>query len=122
MHYPWQAISLLLLLNGLVRSAQAAECTHSESCVYPWGQGATRVEMYNARSAVCGSNLYQQAGQYWVPNNKYGVLTWSGGGSQQVCWDAFQNIIDQCQLGVATTHAHIGVYNYAGIRYQAIDC
>lgn len=119
MHFPQEALSLLVLLGSLITSTQAASCSQSGGCIV--SNGATRDNMYAARQEVCGTNRYQVGGTYGIPG-KDAYLRWGGGGSQQTCWNAFQNIIDQCSLGVSGYHTHAGQYDYNGVYYNAVDC
>jgi hypothetical protein len=121
MHTTFQASSLLFLTSWLITSTNAASCTDSGYfCAFG---GATRDEMYAARQEVCGGplNRWKTSGLYTIPS-KGAYLRWSGVGTQQTCWNAFQNIIDQCHLGDGGVHTHAGQYEYDGVYYNAVDC
>jgi hypothetical protein len=115
-----QASILLVLTSWLTTSAYAASCGGSSTCVQG---GALREQMYAARQEVCGGSLdrWKTPGLYTVPGTK-GYLRWSGVDTQQTCWNAFQNIIDQCHLGNEGIHTHAGQYEYNGVYYNAVDC
>lgn len=117
-------LTSVLLLAGLLASpTYAADCTldgttTASFCLQP---GATRSQMYAARQAVCGTNLWQSAGFYAIDGTT-GYLEWNGHDSQQTCWDAFANIIEQCKLGNNGWHYHSGWYDYNGLRFFMQDC
>ncbi len=105
----------LLALLANTRTASAADC---------WGLGddcgifgASDAEAWAARQAFCGDN-------YWQTNQclKSGpvVIQFSnpGANGQQACWDALQNIIEQCERG----NAEGGSYEWNGSTYTMEFC
>jgi hypothetical protein len=117
-HFQQSSPLLPILIGNLIHSTGAATCGSSGSC---WGSGASRDLMYQARQNVCEQGLFYQSGTYNIPG-RIAYLRWSGGGDQQTCWNAFQNIIDQCDLGDSGLHTHSGQYEYNGVYYNAVDC
>lgn len=118
MHYTIPQLSVLLLGSYFITPISAADCSQSASC---FSGGANRDEMYSARQEVCGTDRWKQAGQYGVPGST-GYLRWTGVDTQQTCWNAFDDIINQCDLGDSGLHTHAGQYQYNGVYYNAVDC
>ncbi|KXT04598.1 hypothetical protein AC578_8687 [Pseudocercospora eumusae] len=110
--------AMLFMAACLTIPTFAADCGQSGNC---FSSGATRDNMYAARQEVCGTNRWKKAGHYRVPG-KTGYLRWTGVDTQQTCWDAYDNIINQCKLGDSGVHTHSGQYQYNGVYYNAVDC
>jgi hypothetical protein len=77
--------------------------------------------MSSARKAVCGSDLYKTSGVYNIGGTS-ASFKWTGGGAQQTCLDAFENVFDQCSLGQGGLHTHAGRFDFGSQTYFACDC
>jgi hypothetical protein len=122
MHYPQLAAASLLSLGSFIHSAHAATCSDNAPCILTIGLGgANRDQMNAARAAVCGSDLFKTSGVFDIEGTSAG-LEWTGGGTQQTCFDAFQNNIDQCSLGKSGLHTHLGRFDFGSQTYFARDC
>ena len=118
MHYPQFAAAGLLSLGSFIYSADAATCSDNALCA---SGGANRGQMSSVRKAVCGGDLYKTSGVYNIGGTS-ASLEWTGGGAQQTCLDAFENIFDQCSLGQGGLHTHAGRFDFGSQTYFARDC
>ena len=117
MQFTIPQVSTLLLTIYLTTPTSAADCNQSGPCL---SGGATRDEMYAARQEVCSTDIWKEANRYNVPGTT-GYLRWTGVDVQQTCWDAFDDIINQCHLGDSGFHTHAGQYEYNGFYWNAVD-
>jgi hypothetical protein len=110
-------ITLAAMLSGA--SVLAADCGAYGLCgAVP---ASSRSQLYAARQHVCGdTNSYQNSGSYKAAGG--GALSWPGGNSQQVCWDAFDNILNQCHPEGAGLGYHSGSYEWNGGHYNVKGC
>ena len=109
-------IAVGVMLSGAVVSA--AECGGYGLCgAVP---ASSRNQLYAARQHVCGDGLYKNDGYYHAPGG--GRLSWPGGFDQQRCWDAFENILNQCRPEGAGLGNHSGSYNWYGKLYTVRGC
>ncbi|KAF9690692.1 hypothetical protein EKO04_011555 [Ascochyta lentis] len=85
----------------------AAECRGWSTC----NSGvSSRNQLYQARQHVCGdTDLYKNDGEWHASGG--GGVKWPGGNSQQICWDAFENILNQCRPEGTGTKNHSGSWN-----------
>jgi len=109
-------VAASVMFSGAVVSA--AECSCYGLCTP--GQAGSRNSLYAARQHVCGDGLYKNDGGYKVPGGGY--LSWPGGFDQQRCWDAFENILNQCRPEGAGLGNHCGSYNWYGKLYKVAGC
>jgi hypothetical protein len=114
MHFK-SIITLGAILSGVVVSA--ADCGGYGLCPTP---ASSRNQLYAARQTVCGDGLYKNSGSYNAPGG--GKLTWPGGYDQQRCWDAFENILNQCHPEGVGLGNHFGSYNWYGQLYTVHGC
>ncbi|KAB2106286.1 hypothetical protein AG0111_0g4867 [Alternaria gaisen] len=114
MHFK-SIITLGAILSGAVVSA--ADCGGYGLCPTP---ASSRNQLYAARQTVCGDGLYKNSGSYNAPGG--GKLTWPGGYDQQRCWDAFENILNQCHPEGVGLGNHFGSYNWYGQLYTVHGC
>ncbi|RDW74110.1 hypothetical protein BP5796_07552 [Coleophoma crateriformis] len=111
-------LSVLLSLSALMPAILAAECGSTGLCGLV--KAATRNQLYAARQHVCGdTDLWKKDGCYTANG---GLLRWPGGNSQQICWDAFENILNQCHPEGAGLHYHSGTWNWNGRLYFVHGC
>ncbi|KAH7069857.1 hypothetical protein BKA63DRAFT_519687 [Paraphoma chrysanthemicola] len=100
------AAPLVLLLAGLPL-ASAADC---EGAYVP---GSTESSAWAARQEYCGGALWQSTGDWDRSPGPRITFTHPGNNGQQVCWDALQNIIEQCRRNGKSK----GWYSYNGSTY-----
>ena len=89
-------ISTATLLLSATSTSLAAECLGYGYCKN--AQSSSKSALYALRQKICGdTDMWKSAGKYFLPG--YGCMKWpkwEGSNAQQVCWDAFQNILQQC--------------------------
>jgi hypothetical protein len=96
----------------------AAECSGYGLCPV---RAASRNSLYAARQHVCGdTDKWKNDGNYHTSDGGY--LSWPGGNSQQICWDAFENILNQCRPEGAGLGNHSGSWNWNGRLYFVHGC
>lgn len=111
-------VALVAALHG-VPAALAADCGPIGLCGIT--HASTRNQLYAARQHICGdTTLYQNDGAYCAEGG--GRLAWPGGNSQQTCWDAFENILDQCHPEGPGLGVHFGSWNWNGRLYTVQGC
>ena len=69
---------------------------------------------WSAREAYCGSGLWKNQEIYTLDGVQIHV-TAPGSNTQQICWDAFENIIDQCRKN---GKFGMGIYVYGDTKYN----
>jgi hypothetical protein len=96
----------------------AAECSGYGLCPV---RAASRNSLYAARQHVCGdTDKWKNDGNYHTSDGGY--LSWPGGNAQQICWDAFENILNQCRPEGAGLGNHSGSWNWNGRLYFVHGC
>jgi hypothetical protein len=114
-------INLTFVLGALLSGAGvfAAECGSYGLCGA--NSASSRNQLYAARQHVCGDTTkYQTDGSYKAAGG--GRLSWPGGNSQQICWDAFENILNQCRPEGPALGYHSGTWNWNGRLYFVHGC
>ena len=109
-------IVLGVMLSGAVVSA--ADCGAYGLCGVT--RASSRNQLYAARQHICGDGLYKNDGSLKAEGG--GRLTWPGGFDQQRCWDAFENILNQCRPEGSGLGNHYGSYNWYGKLYTVYGC
>jgi len=103
------ASSVLLAVNPTL--VAAADCYNDCKFV------GTESLAWSARQNYCGTNRWQTQSSYneWSGSSIVSIGNSSpGANSQQVCWDAYQNMIEQCRRRGYCR----GVYRYNGVIYS----
>lgn len=123
MHLSHQVVGLVGFLSGLIHPAQAqVDCRNSEPCSGN-GPAASRNDMFKAVQHACPDGLYKNHGQYFVPaKGRRAFVEWSGGVTEQMCWEAFVQIIYQCAFGEPRDNTHFGHYKWNSVDYWAQGC
>ncbi|EHK18413.1 uncharacterized protein TRIVIDRAFT_68434 [Trichoderma virens Gv29-8] len=119
----FKAIAVTL---ALINVSHAATCEGGSAIACTINDGALpRVsDMWTARQNYCGQNQWQWNSCYRYQNGPATAIfiqnSSPGGNNQQVCWDALENIINQCSsLGQGQA---FGYYDYNGVRYRMGGC
>jgi hypothetical protein len=82
-------------------------------------KAASRDDLYAMRQHVCGdTDLWKTDGCYLQYGGK---LKWTGG-PQQTCWDAFENILNQCRPEGPFIGNHCGSWTLNGQSYYVHGC
>lgn len=108
--------TLLLFQGATVLAAQCyiGICTEG----FP---ASSRDQLYRARQKICSvpGRLQWQGAECAEGGSR---LYWPGGWSQQQCWDAFDNIINQCQPYHWDAGNKGGDWWWNGQRYRIEKC
>ncbi|KAF7345694.1 hypothetical protein MVEN_01589200 [Mycena venus] len=107
--------TISLILAG---QTMAASCWHGNAVGYCGGPFlASQDNAWAARQTYCGNNLWQTESCY--VNDRVSIeFTNPDANNQQICWDALEDIIEQCERGDYAT----GNYEYNGAYYTMYFC
>ncbi len=109
--------NFVLLLAG-IQTASAADCDGDNPSSQCWGSYASASSAWSARAAYCGGNKWQDT-SIFHSNGICIKFSQPGANGQQTCWDALENIIDQCRTGSSCIR---GKYSWAGTYYTMSFC
>ncbi len=105
-------VSSVLLLASRTKTAAAADCTNVINC----GNFADHQTAYDGRAAYCGSDRWSWEA-CWHRQSITITKDPPSSGTQQECWDATADIIQQCR------DHNIGVGRYRGAAlYTMLFC
>ncbi|PSN75158.1 hypothetical protein BS50DRAFT_567874 [Corynespora cassiicola Philippines] len=99
-------ILVLSTISIFASTGSAADC-------YGKNPKASIDAAWAARQAYCGNNLWKNTATFAL-NGVQIVNTSPGSNTQQVCWDAFENIINQCRKN----GFNLGLYEYGDAEYN----
>lgn len=107
--------SFLVALLANTRTASAADCygLSSDCGLFAIGDQAA----WAARADYCGNDHWKSS-HCFKTNGVVITFTTPGSNNQQSCWDALENIIQQCERG----NAYSGTYDYGGEEYSMTFC
>ncbi|KAH7130731.1 hypothetical protein B0J11DRAFT_603107 [Dendryphion nanum] len=110
----------LLALSAIPLSL-AAECGGYGLCgVVP---SASRNQLYAIRQHVCGdTDKWRGAGSHYANGGCLRWPNWGESNAQQVCWDAFENILNQCRPEGSGLGYHYGSWTLNGKQYSVSGC
>ncbi|KAJ8115856.1 hypothetical protein OPT61_g2584 [Boeremia exigua] len=105
----------MVSIKSLVLSAiPIFAITGSAADCYGKNPRASVDDSWKARDAYCGNDLWKSQNVF-ISNGVQIVMTSPGSNSRQVCWDAFENIINQCRK---SGKFNIGLYHYGDVEYS----
>ncbi|KZO95065.1 hypothetical protein CALVIDRAFT_188560 [Calocera viscosa TUFC12733] len=103
---------------GHLVTVRAADCFDT-TCVSP----ASWDDTWNGRQSFCGNSQPWKTDTCFEYSDGSEEVTFKisnpGANTEQNCWDAYQDIIDQC---CGNSGLSGGVYNYNGVQYTLTMC
>ncbi|KAJ4153018.1 hypothetical protein LMH87_009530 [Akanthomyces muscarius] len=101
-----------LAIVSITQLASAAECGNKWMGV---PDSTTLQRFWNARSATCNCIATQPGNYCGNLNNQFlAFAIWGTRPTTQICWDGFENIINQC----IKQGWNSGLYQYSGSNLQ----
>ncbi|KAF2475829.1 uncharacterized protein BDR25DRAFT_350112 [Lindgomyces ingoldianus] len=122
-HSPTMKLTTILALSlSALPTILAAECYRAPSC--SGRLAVSRNDLYVMRQHICGdTTLYKTAGSYTAHGACMYWPTWGQSNAQQVCWDAFENIINQCHPeNTQINFKYDGYWELDAKRYTVQGC
>jgi len=110
--------TFLLTAVGHLVTVRAATCSDTQ-CVSP----ASWDDAWNARETFCGDSQPWSTDGCFAFSDGQNIVTLQisepGQGTEQICWDAYEDIIDQC---IEDSGVSGGTYSYNGVVYTLSMC